>query len=276
MRRAGAGARAGRAVRPTDRWFGRGQREAKALALVAGMVAGADSSTRWTYFRHGGMGRLVVPAQTRLLLRQYSDRMGPDGLVWESREQLAERLGVTERTVQRALAAARRAGLLRYVDGGWIGHTVEHQASVPVVGHPAPDRLPVAPVPPWETRRESEPNSHPVSLHPTGRETPAVSPREEESERSERVAVDRCAADEATTTVPAPAVTPCAEKSSNEKGSSSQPLPGAAVTTSGARVDRPLKLSDYGPCWKCSRTTQRYGPGGHRHCASCRAAEEAA
>ncbi len=34
-----------------------------------------------------------------------------------------------------------------------------------------------------------------------------------------------------------------------------------------------VKPRHYGPCWKCRRTTQRYGPGGHRYCADCRRTE---
>ncbi len=198
----------------------------------------------------------LVPTQTRLLLRQYGDRMGADGLVWESRKQLAERLGVDERTVQRAFVAARRAGLLRYVGGGWNGRTTEHHASVPVIGHPNPERLPVAPTPPWETRREtgretareSEPNSHRVSLQPAGRETAGVSPREVEGEPREHVALEDDADGEPTTTAAATAVTTGPGQDGNEREGQqddSRPLLASAVPHACEAYDA--------SCTKCQR-----------------------
>ncbi|MEV6729450.1 hypothetical protein [Streptomyces sp. NPDC051364] len=76
--------------------------DVKALSIVGGMVAGADSIDDLDMLRHGGLSRLSGFAPTREEAAWAAERMDSDG------HQLAFCRGIHDR-----MSAAQRAGLLR-------------------------------------------------------------------------------------------------------------------------------------------------------------------
>ena len=73
----------------------------------------------------------TITEGVKLLLLVMCDYMNADGYVSVPRSELARILGRHPSKVSDRVKAARRAGWLTIVSGGWRGHTAVYRASVP-------------------------------------------------------------------------------------------------------------------------------------------------